>query len=80
MRQRRLRDVEASILSTPTGREWLWGVLNDLHVYEHRIPMSGSDREYDHYAGKREGGLGLMRRFMKASPDMCAVMHGEWDI
>jgi hypothetical protein len=24
MRERRLRDVEASILSTPTGREWLW--------------------------------------------------------
>src|ERR1017187_1345926 len=68
LREERLREVERSILSTPTGREWLWGVLNGLHVFEQRIAMSGSDYENGFNAGEREGGFRILQRFLRGSP------------
>ncbi len=77
MRERRLRDVEASILSTPTGREWLWGVLSSLHVFEQRIAMTGSAYENGFNAGEREAGLRLLQRFLAGDPAMFATMFAE---
>lgn len=75
----RAREVEAAILSTPQGREWLWGVLSGLHVFEQRLAMTGSDRENDFYAGEREGGIRLMRRFARIAPQNFARMFVEQD-
>jgi hypothetical protein len=79
LREDRLREVEAAILSTPGGREWLWGVLISLHTFEQRISMTGSDYENGLWSGEREGGLRLLRRFASVSPADFAKMFQEQD-
>ena len=79
LREDRLREVEAAILSTPQGREWLWGLLASLHVFEQRIAMTGSDYENGLWAGEREGGIRLLRRFTRVSPENFARMFIEQD-
>lgn len=77
LREQRLREVEASILSTPTGREWLWGVLNGMHVFEQRMAMTASAYENGFYSGEREGGLRLLQRFLAHAPADFARMYQE---
>jgi hypothetical protein len=79
LREQRLREVEASILSTPTGREWLWGVLSSLSVFEPRIAMSTSAYENGFWAGQREAGLRLMRAFVRHDPADFARLIQEND-
>ena len=79
LRRERLREVESAILSTPAGREWLWGILSGLHVFEQRIAMSTSEYENGFWAGEREGGLRLLRRFTKVSPEHFSRMFVEND-
>lgn len=79
LRQRRLRSVEAAILETPTGREWLWGVLADLKVFEVTIAVSGTPFEQGHWAGQAYAGQRIMRRFAKARPEHFAQMMAECD-
>lgn len=77
MRERRLRDVEASILSTPTGREWLWGVLSSLSALEPKISMSGTAYENGYWNGQRDAGLRLLQAFIGHSPADFAKMFQE---
>ena len=79
LRDQRLREVESAILSTPDGREWLWRLMSGLHTFEHRIAMSGSDYENGFFAGEREAGVGLLRRFARTSPADFAKMIVEHD-
>ena len=77
LREQRLREVEASILSTPTGREWLWGVLNDFGALEAKVAMSGSAYENGYWNGHREAGLRLLQAFLRCDPKHFAVMFQE---
>lgn len=79
LRQRRLRNVEAAILETPMGREWLWGVLSDLKIFEVTIAVSGSPFEQGLWAGQSLAGQRLMRRFASAHPEHFARMLAECD-
>lgn len=79
LRQRRLRSVEGAILETPTGREWLWGILTDLKVFEVAIAVSGTPFEQGHWAGQAYAGQRIMRRFAKAHSEHFARMMAEND-
>ena len=79
LRQRRLRSVETAILETPMGREWLWGVLTDLKVFEVTIAVSGSPFEQGLWAGQSLAGQRMMRRFASAQPENFARMLAEFD-
>lgn len=79
LREDRLREIEAAILSTPSGREWLWGVLASLHAFEARIAMTQSEFENGFWAGEREAGIRLLRRFARVSPESFARMFVEND-
>lgn len=79
LREDRLREIESAILSTPKGREWLWAVLNDLHVFEQRIAMTASEYENGFWAGERESGIRMLRRFAKVSPTDFGRMFVEQD-
>lgn len=79
LRTDRLRRVEAAILSTPHGREWVWSLINgDCDVWEKKIALSGSN-EQQFLDGRRSIGLGLMRRLVRASPQNFAAMFSEND-
>lgn len=80
MREDRLREIEAAILSTPAGREWVWGVLNGMFVFEERLSVTGSDHEAAFWAGQREAGLRLLRRFARGSAADFARMFHENDL
>lgn len=77
--QRQRRSVEATILSTPAGREWLWQFLSECHVFEARFSMTG-ERENGFWEGQREIGLNLMRRLASTSPENFARMLGEHNV
>jgi hypothetical protein len=79
LRQRRLRQVEAAILETPQGREWLWGVLSSLHVHDVRIAVSGSPFEQGIWIGEQMAGQRLLRRFAGVNPHNFALMFAEFD-
>lgn len=79
LRQRRLRSVEFAILETSMGREWLWGVLSDLKLFEVTIAVSGSPFEQGLWAGQSLAGQRLMRRFASAHPQNFAMMLAECD-
>ena len=68
-----------SMLSTPQGREWWGQTLKDLHCFEQRIAVTGSDRENWSFEGEREAGLKFLRVFCVAAPTEFAQMikdHG----
>ena len=79
MREARLREVESAILSTPAGREWLWGVLNGADIYEDRIEVTGAESQAQFFRGRQSVAKGLMRRFCRVSPQNWALMHLEND-
>lgn len=79
LREQRLRNVEAALLSTTDGREWLFGILAGLHVFEPRMAMSASEYENGFWAGEREGGLRLQRRLAKSDPEKFGLMYREND-
>ncbi len=74
--QRQRRGIEAQILSTPAGREWAWQFLQECHVFETHISMTGA-REHGFWEGRREVGLSLMRRLAATSPDNFARLLAE---
>ena len=80
LRQRRLRTVEAAILETPMGREWLWGILSSLHVHDVRIAVSGSQFEQGIWAGESMNGQRILRRFASVNPHNFALMFAENDV
>ena len=79
LREDRLREIDAAILSTPQGREWLWAILDSLHVNELRIAVTGSGYENGIWVGEYAVGNRLMRRFAGASPANFALMFHEND-
>lgn len=79
LREDRLREVESAILSTPNGREWLWGLLAGLHVHELRIGMTGSEYENGIWMGEYAAGNRILRRFASVSPANFAKMFQEQD-
>ena len=79
LRDKRLRAVEAAILSTPDGREWLWGLLAGLHVHEVRVAVTGSGFENGMWMGEYAAGNRILRRFASADAEKFAVMFMEND-
>lgn len=73
----RLREVEAAILSTPQGREWVWGILTSLHAFEQRITMTGSDYENGIFVGEHFAGTRLLASFAEGSPENFGQMLRE---
>ena len=79
LREDRLREVESAILSTPGGREWLWGLLAGLHVHELRIAVTGSEYENGIWMGEYAAGNRVLRRFASVSPANFSKMFTEND-
>lgn len=79
MREARLREVESAILSTPSGREWLWGLLAGLHVNELRIDVTGSEYANGIWMGEYAAGNRILRRFASVSPKDFSLMFREND-
>lgn len=79
LRTDRLREVEAALMSTPAGREWLWGLLAGLHVHEVRIAVTGSDYENGIWMGEYSAGNRIMRRMASVAPHNFALMFQEND-
>lgn len=79
MREERLREVESAILSTPSGREWLWGLLAGLHVHEVRVAVTGSEFENGMWLGEYAAGNRILRRFASVDPACFAAMFREND-
>lgn len=77
-REERLRSVEAAILATPDGREWLWSILAATNVMGDRLIL---DNAYQNgfQNGEREIGLRLIRRLARTSPENFARMLTERD-
>lgn len=80
MREDRLREVESAILSTPAGREWLWGVLNSADLFNDRMAVSESDYERGLFSGRQSVAKGMMRRFCRVNPENWARMVVENDV
>lgn len=78
-REQEHRNIEAELLDSKPRREWVWAVLRDLHVFEQRLPMSGSEYEAGILNGEREAGLRLMRRLARSNPTGFAKMLSEND-
>jgi hypothetical protein len=79
LRESRLRQVEAAILSTPQGREWVWSLLTgDCHLFDSKIAISGA-YEQGLLNGQQAVGNGLMRRLIRANPQNFALMYTELD-
>jgi hypothetical protein len=70
--------IERVILGNPQGREWIWQLLSDCHVWEKRISVTG-EHENGFFEGQREVGLQLMRRLAKSAPADFARMFTEND-
>jgi hypothetical protein len=64
-------------MSSPQGREWLWGLLSSLHVQELRIAVSGSSYENGIWVGEYAAGNRLQQRFASVSPENFARMYQE---
>lgn len=79
LREDRLREVESAILSTPGGREWLWGLLASLHVHEVRVAVTGSEYENGMWMGEYAAGNRILRRFASVNPQHFAMMFREQD-
>ena len=79
LRADRLAQVEAAIVGTVGGREWLWGLLGSLHCFEDRISLSGDMYEQGRLNGERDVGQRFLRRFAKVSPQNFAQMFVEND-
>ena len=79
LREERLREVESAILSTPGGREWLWGLLASLHVHEVRVAVTGSEYENGMWMGEYAAGNRILRRFASVNPQHFAMMFREQD-
>lgn len=78
-REARLRSVEAAILGTPDGREWLWSILAATNVMSDRVVL---ENEYQNgfQSGEREIGMRLIRRLARSSPENFARMLIERDV
>ena len=79
LRADRLAQVEAALIGTAGGREWLWGLLNSLHCFEDRISLSADMYEQGRLNGERDVAQRIMRRFAKVSPQHFAQMFVEQD-
>lgn len=79
LKESRLRDVEAAILSTPQGREWLWGILMGGNLYETRMALSASAFEQGYWTRDRDKSCEVARRLMRASSENFSRMHQEQD-
>lgn len=76
-REQERREIEAAILASPQGREWLYQILKDCHSFEQRFPMSGNLFEAGFFAGERDVGIRLMNHFAAASPEHYGRMIKE---
>lgn len=74
------RQFEAAIMASPQGRDWVFQLLYDCHVWEPRIPMTPSAYDQGRMNGERDVGLGLLQRFVKVSPQNFALMFTERDV
>jgi hypothetical protein len=79
LRDKRLRATEAAILSTPEGREWLWGLMASLHVHEVRVAVTGSEFENGMWMGEYAAGNRILRRFASVDPQNFSLMFFEND-
>ena len=80
LKEERLRSVEESILASPVGREWLWGLLERLHTFEDRIAMSADGYEQGWLNREQALGQSFVRRFAKVSPENFGLMLREFDV
>lgn len=79
LREDRLRAVEESILASPFGREWLWGLTQRCCAFEDKISLSASPYEQGFVNGVQSIGIALVRRFAKVHPENFALMIREFD-
>ncbi len=77
-REDQRRGIETALMGTVPGREWMWQLLNDCHVFETRVSMTG-EHENGFFEGQREVGLSLVRRLARTHPELFARMVSEND-
>lgn len=78
LRDDQRRAVEQALMGTTQGREWVWQLLNDCHVWEKRISVTG-EHENGFFEGQREIGLQFMRRLARSCPADFGRMFVEND-
>lgn len=74
-RDKAFKDVVASILSTPSGRAWLWSVFQSCHMFQ--TSFSGDALRLAFAEGERNVGLRLLAQVMSANPDAWTLMMKE---
>lgn len=82
MREVERKEFVGRILADPVGRRFFWELLSGLHTFEQRFGVAGAVHCGEatwFYAGEREAGLQLLRRFMTWQPQLTAAMLAEND-
>jgi hypothetical protein len=78
MREARLRSVEAAILATTEGREWLWSILAKSNCMGDRLVLENAFQN-GHFYGGVDLGLFIVRSLARTSPADFARMLAEHD-
>jgi|SRR5579884_799913 len=82
LREKRRQEFLARMLVDPGGRDWLYGVLNELcHVWDPRFGVAPSGHEQQSatffHLGQREVGLQILRTLLRDHPNLTATMISE---
>lgn len=75
IREKQNREVVAGLLSTPAGRNWMWGVLSDCHMFTN--PYSTETHDTAFACGEMNIGQKLTAAIMRTSPDLYIQMLKE---
>ncbi len=74
-REKDNREVIATLLSSPQGRNWMWSVMSGCHVFETIAP--GDPAVTNYLLGERNIGLRLLQEVTVSSPDALIQMMRE---
>jgi hypothetical protein len=79
LRAEQRRALEANLLNSQPGREWLWQILAACHTWDEQIVVTNGLYEQGFWNGQRQFGLELMRHLARSSPENFARMMHEND-
>lgn len=76
LRDANRKRVLASLLSTPEGRDWVWGKLSDCSIFASTF-VTGDPYASAFNEGRRSAGLSLLADLMRAAPETYVAMQRE---
>ena len=71
-------EMTRTLMSTTTGRQWMYELLNDCHVFISSFNPSAPDMAFAE--GKRLIGLRLFNEVTEAAPDQYVMMMREANV